>query len=175
MRALATCLFVVGCGSASAPERATTPVTSPGPAPVADAGIDAPAPAPVPVDELADAPAWTFRYHAPDRLETWTLRYRGDRATVAVETRQATTRYAGSVVDGKTLVLTLASGPNKLSLECKRAKLAVAATCGDKVTKSVDVLDCYHPDFASPMSFGPPPGLEFVITDRCSGYQRPAP
>jgi hypothetical protein len=46
---------------------------------------------------------------------------------------------------------------------------------GDKATKKVDVLDCYHPDFAAPMSFGAEPGIEFVAEAKCSGYRRIAP
>jgi hypothetical protein len=158
----------MACSPPPAPEHPAPP-----PAAVvvtADAAIDAPADGDVP-DEVATAPAWIFRYNAPGRLETWTLRYRGEKGVVIVETARGTMRYVGTVTDAKTLTLTLAAGPNKLSLGCKREKLTVGAKCGAKVTKKIDVLDCYHPDFKSPMSFAAAPGVEFVTVDNCTGYR----
>ena len=114
-----------------------------------------------------NAPAYIFRYTAPGRVETWSLRYSGGNALVTIERANGTTRYIGTIADGK---LTLAAGPNQLSLECKPAKLPVGATCGDKKPKQQDVLDCFHPDFKAPMTFGAAPGIEYVVTDACSGY-----
>jgi hypothetical protein len=167
---LAICLW--GCGSSPAP---TEKPVQPAPA---DAAVDATPDAGV-SEAVTNAPAWVFRYNAPGRLETWTLRYAGDQAMVVVESARGTTRYIGSAADGGALTLTLAAGPNKLSLECKRQQLAVGAECGkqtgDKTTKKLDVLDCYHPDFKSPMSFAAAPGVEFVTSDACTGYRVLAP
>jgi hypothetical protein len=159
-------LVAIGCGSSTPPSAAPPVVVA------ADATIaDAPAPdAGVPEDVL-NAPAWIFRYNAPGRLETWTLRYSGANALVTIERANGTTRYIGTVRD---LKLTLA-GPNQLSLDCKPAKLPVGATCGDKKPKQLDVLDCFHPDFKAPMTFGAAPGVEYLVTDACSGYVRVAP
>ena len=155
-----------GCGS-------STPPPAPPVAVVADAAIadTPPSDAGVPA-EVLNAPAWIFRYNAPGRIETWTLRYSNSNALVMVERASGTTRYIGTVHD---LTLSLAAGPNLLSLECKPAKLPVGATCGDKKPKSQDVLDCFHPDFKAPMTFGAAPGVEYVVTDACSGYVRVAP
>lgn len=172
MRVVACLVYVgivAGCGgSTPAEQKPAPPVQAAAP----DAAVDAAPPdADVP-DDVASAPAWIFRYNAPGRLETWTLRFRGSGALVVVESSKGTTRYVGTATDGADLALAVASGPNKLALACKRKQLAVGAKCGDKVTKKVDVLDCYHPDFAAPMSFAVEPGLEFVTEDKCSGYRR---
>ena len=159
-------LVLVACSSSPSPERPTQPTR----VVVADAAIDAPPDADVP-DAVASAPAWIFRFNAPGRLETWTLRYSGDIALVIVETAGGTIRYVGKAVDAKSLTLTATSGPNKLSLDCKREQLAVGAKCGDKAAKKIEVLNCYHPDFKSPMSFGAAPGVEFATVDGCNGYR----
>jgi hypothetical protein len=160
-------LVAIGCGSS------TPPPTAPPVVVAADAAIaDAPAPDAGVPEAVMNAPAWIFRYSAPGRLETWTLRYSGANALVTVERANGTTRYIGTVDD---LVLTLAAGPNQLTLECKPAKLPVGATCGDKHPKQLDVLDCFHPDFKAPMTFGAAPGVEYVVTDACSGYVHVAP
>ena len=102
----------------------------------------------------------------------------------------STTLYLGSATDdGKTLTLTLAAATDKLALACKREKLAIAAAtavrkphkkgkykeCGgdpgrwvpDK-TKSIEVLQCKHPDFDAPMPFAPAPGVEYLlVNDDC--------
>jgi hypothetical protein len=163
MRIHAAVLAAAGCSSSTSP-----PPEHPAPAAVtADAAVpDADVP-----DEVASAPAWIFRFNGPGRLETWTLRTRGAAALVVVQAAQRTTRYTGAAADGASLVLTLASGPNKLSLDCKRDKLAVSATCGDRNARPIDVLNCYHPDFQAPMSFGPAPGIEYMVSDACSGYR----
>ena len=163
----ATLLVVVcSCGS-------STPPPAPPVAVVADAAIAEapPSDAGVPADVL-NAPAWIFRYNEPGRIETWTLRYSNSNAFVKVEREGGTTRYIGTVHD---LTLSLAAGPSLLSLECKPAKLFVGVACGDKKPTSQDVLDCFHPDFKTPMTFGAAPGVEYVVTDGCSGYVRAAP
>lgn len=155
-------MVVAGCGSSAAPAReaAPVPVAPPDAAPV-DAGVP---------EEVANAPAWIFRFNVPGRLETWTLRHHGGVATMVVQAATGTTRYLGTATDGMALVLT--AGSLRLALECKREQLAVGATCLDPRPPQLDVLACYHPDFKSPMPFGPAPGVEYVVGDRCSGYQR---
>jgi hypothetical protein len=153
-----------GCGATSAPAPAATPVVV-----VADAGV------PTPIDAVAipdDTPAWIFRYNAPGRLETWTLRYHGDIAAMDVVTATGTTHYVGTAADGASLVLTIAAGPARLALDCKRDKLAVGRMCGEAKPEKLDVLDCFHPDFKEPMPFGPAPGIEYTASDRCRGYRR---
>ncbi len=168
MRIFAVCLAAIACGS-STPTTPSTPSAPVSTAPVADA---APAPdASVPAD-VASAPAWIFRYNAPGRLETWTLRYHGDRAAIDVESATGVIHYVGTASDAASLALTLVAGSARLSLECKHEQLAVGATCGDKRAPKLDVLACYHPDFAAPMPFGLAPGVEYVTSDACTGYRR---
>ena len=164
MRMLAVCLLVACSSPAAPPEH---PAPTPAPVAIADAAMpDAGPPA-----ELLAAPAWVFRYNAPGRLETWTLRSHGDAGMVVVERANGATQYLGTAADGASLVLTLAAGPNKLSLDCKHEKLAVGTKCNDTKAKKLDVLNCYHPDFKSPMTFGPAPGIEYVTSDSCNGYR----
>jgi hypothetical protein len=132
------------------------------------------------------------------RLETWTLRHAGDRGMVLVERMApdgeafepaSKTLYLGTATDdGKTLTLTLAAGTDQLALACKREKLAIAGAtavrkphkkgkykeCGDPgrwvpdKTKSVEVLQCKHPDFDAPMPFAAAPGVEYLyVNDDC--------
>ena len=96
-------------------------------------------------------------------------------ALVTVEAAQGTTRYVGTAAVGASLVLTLAAGAHKLSLDCKRTKKPVGTKCNDAKAKQLDVLDCFHPDFKAPMTFGPAPGIEFVATAQCNGYRLLAP
>jgi hypothetical protein len=162
---IVVCLAATACGS-------STPTPTPTPAPVAAVADAAPAPdAGLPAD-VANAPAWIFRYNAPGRLETWTLRYHGDHAAIDVESATGMIHYVGTASDAASLALTLAAGSARLSLECKHEQLAVGATCGDKKAPKLDVLACYHPDFAAPMPFGLAPGVEYVTTDACTGYRR---
>lgn len=166
MRFATLIVVLIGCSSSPSPERPAAPAA---PVAIVDAAVDAPPDADVP-DEVANAPAWVFRYNAAGRLETWTLRYSGERALVTIETARGTTRYVGAITDA--LKLTVAAGSNTMSLDCKRSKLDVGAVCGDKQPAKLDVLDCFHPDFKSPMSFGAAPGIEFVTAGGCSGYVR---
>jgi hypothetical protein len=159
-------LVALGCGSTPPP--ATPPVVV-----AADAAIaDAPTPDAGVPDDVLNAPAYVFRYNAPGRLETWTLRYSRPNALVTVERANGTTRYIGTI---KLLTLTLAAGPNQLTLECRTAEIPVGVTCGDKHPTPIVGLNCFVPEFKAPMAFGPAPGVEYVMTDACSGYVRVAP
>lgn len=162
MRMTAVCLVACSSSPPAPPEKPVEPVVVAVDAAAPDAGVP---------EEVANAPAWVFRYNAPGRLETWTLRYHGDTALVTVEAARGTTRYLGSVDEGASLSLSLAAGPNKLALECKRAQQPIGKKCGDTKAKKLDVLDCYHPDFKAPMTFGPAPGIEFVTSADCNGYR----
>jgi hypothetical protein len=165
MRMFAICL--VACSSPSTKPAQPTPV-------VADASVDAVPDAGISA-ALAAAPAWVFRYNAPGRLETWTLRYAGGDALVVVESARGPITYTGTAEDGASLKLAVKAGATAMALDCKREQLAVGLKCGDKTTKKIDVLSCYHPDFKSPMSFGAAPGIEFAGVDGCNGYRFIAP
>jgi hypothetical protein len=164
----AACL-AAACSSSSSSSPVERPVQPAAPVVAVDAAPPASPPDAGVPDEVANAPAWIFRYNAPGRVETWTLRYHGTIGLVVVEAASGTTRYIGTATDGASLQLALASGPNKLALECKRQKLAVGAKCNDTKAPKRDVLDCYHPDFKAPMTFGAEPGVEFDGT--CNGYR----
>lgn len=165
MRVLVVCIAAAGCSSPASP-----PPDRPVSPPIV-AAVDA-APPPIDAlvipDELANAPAWIFRYATKDRTETWTLRHHGGGALVTVEGK-ATMRYHGTATDGASLAIAVVAGANKLSLDCKKVKRGVGTACNDAKAKPIDVLDCYHPDFGSPMTFGPAPGIEY--TDSCNGYR----
>lgn len=177
LAAAAASAVTVACGGATPPagepsnpradERARADVPSP--------PIDAAPPEPAPVDAgpsaaLLAAPAWVFRYHAPPRVETWTLRVADGAALLDVESAQGTVRYAGTGVQGASLVIDVAAPTATMKLECKPATRAIGRTCNDRKAAALDVLDCYHPDFAAPMTFAPAPGVEF--SSACSGYRR---
>ena len=173
-------LALAACSSSPAP-------TKPTPAQPPDAAIAAPREgravtidaAPPPdafVDtELEAAVAQVFRFNGPGRLETWTLRHVGARAQIVVERNPGkTSRYTGIATDdGKTLTLALDDAGDKLSLVCKREKLAVVpASAQPKACKwpkaaSIEVLQCKHPDFAAPMPFLAAPGVEYVLPEGC--------
>lgn len=138
------------------------------PSPPADASIDAAAP-----DAGVPEPAatWRFRYSTKDRTETWSLRFGGGHATIEVQSAQGTLRYFGTAIEGESIKLDVATSNAKLSLECKRAKRPLSTKCNDKKAKSVDVLDCYHPDFKEPMPFGEGQGVEYVVDPTCNGYR----
>lgn len=159
-------LALVACGSAPPPAAAPEePVVEAPPPPPVDAAIDAGPPA-----ELLTAPAWIFRYDAPPRVETWTLRHHDGHALIVVETAQATTRYLGTAADGASLALAVASPTATMELDCKPATRPIAVACGDRKPAPLDVLDCYHPDFAAPMTFARAPGVTFDAA--CNGYRR---
>lgn len=165
-------LAIAGCGSSSPP--AAQPSGPAAPAPVADAGVDA-APDALP-DALVNAPAWIFRYTTADRKETWTLRRDGGAALLVVENAQGERRYVGTARETDTsIVLDVSTTGAKMALDCKREKLAVSAKCNDKKAKPIDVLNCYHADFKTPMPFGPAPGIEYVVDASCNGYRKVAP
>ncbi|HEU4611415.1 MAG TPA: hypothetical protein VFS15_05040 [Kofleriaceae bacterium] len=160
-------IALVACSSASpAPER---PATEP-PAP-ADAAVDAPIPDAGPSAALLDAPAWIFRYTTKDRAETWTLRVAGDEALLEVATARGVTRYLGSASDTTSLVVDVTTGTAKLRLDCKHAKRPLGTKCNDTKAAPVEVLDCYHPDFTTPMPFGREPGIEYAVDSTCNGYR----
>ncbi|HWU90297.1 MAG TPA: hypothetical protein VN253_23695, partial [Kofleriaceae bacterium] len=121
------------------------------------------------------APAWVFRYHTAQRSETWTLRFAGDAALLEVQTSQGVVRYFGAAADGASLALNVSAGTAKLALDCKREKRALGLACNDSKARPIDVLDCYHPDFKTPMPFGPAPGIEYVVDEHCNGYRLIAP
>ncbi len=168
MRMLAAVVAAVGCGSSQPPpekppQAPAAPVVSVDAA-VPDAGIPA---------EVMAAPAWIFRYSAPGRVETWTLRYSGDSALLVVEAATGTIRYVGSM--SSTGQLTASTANAKMSLDCKPDKAAIGTKCNDTKAKKIDVLNCFHPDFKTPMTFGHEPGVEFVMSDSCNGFRLIAP
>lgn len=112
-----------------------------------------------------------FRYSTKDRNETWTLRYANGNAVVIVDTAGRQMLYLGGAAEGKTLKVDVASGTAKLSLDCKRTKRPLSAKCNDSKAKPIEVLDCYHKDFKTPMPFGPTPGVEYVVDASCNGYR----
>lgn len=158
--------FLVACGSSTpaAPAGPATPMSA-----AVEVAADASVPDAGPSAELLAATPWIFRYNAPPRVETWTLRYAGTEAQLVVENAQGTQTYIGIATDGATLALTVATRTAKLALDCKRAHRGVGVTCKDKKPKAIDLLDCYHPDFKEPMTFAPSPGDEYSAS--CGGYQ----
>ncbi len=149
------------------------PVEKPAPPPVIvvappDAAVDAP-------DPLANAPAYVFRYNTAQRTETWTLRYGDGAALLVVEGAQGAQRYRGTATEGASLALDVSTGTAKLALDCKHAKRAIGTKCNDAKAKKIDVLDCFHPDFATPMTFGAAPGVEYAVDAHCNGFRLVAP
>jgi hypothetical protein len=163
-------IAVIGCGSSAAPARPPAP-----PVQQPDAAVEATAPDAGVPDAVTTAPAWVFRYSTAERKETWTLQYSGTSALLVVESARGPLRYVGSAADGTALALDVTTGSARLALDCKHAKRAISRKCNDSKAKPIDVLDCYHPDFKAPMPFGPAPGVEYVVDDRCNGYRLIAP
>ncbi len=142
---IGACLLLAACSSASpTAERPVVPT-----APPADAAIDAAPDAGLPAT-VTSAPAWVFRYTTAQRAETWTLRYAEGQALLVVETAQGSTRYTGTAIEGGTLALAVSTSTAKLALDCKHAKRAVGTKCNDVKATPIELLDCYHPDFAAP-------------------------
>jgi len=168
MKRIAVSVFLVGCssGAPAAQHPEPKPATSIVDAAPADAGVP---------QAVLDASPWVFRYSTAQRNETWTLRYAGGAALVVVDTAQGTTRYTGTAVDGASIAIDVSTGTATLKLECKKARRALGPACNDAKAPEVDVLDCYHPDFAAPMPFGPSPGVEYVVDASCNGYRLAAP
>lgn len=166
MRLAIAAIVLAGCGS-------STPAAEPSPRP--QPTLDAAPPDPGPSAAVMAAPAWVFRYRASGRDETWTLRHAGGEAMIDVETPAGTTRYLGTATDGETLVLALSARTAKIALDCKRAQRAMGTACNDAAAPPVDLLDCYHPDFAAPMPFAAAPGVEYVDDATCTGYRLVAP
>ena len=167
MRMLALCL-VAACSSPAAP---APPPEHPAPPPVAVVTPDAAVPDAGVPDEVTNAQAYVFKFTAPDRVETWTIKWANGNALVVVEAAKGTTRYLGTATEGPPLALAVTSGPNKMTLACKKEKLAVSAKCGDTKAKQREVLNCYHPDYKAPMPFAPAPGIEYSTTAKCNGYR----
>ena len=148
-------VVLVACSS-PAGERTTTPVvTAPADAAVA---LDAP-PDAGPSPELAAAPEWVFRFDAPDRKETWRLRFTGDAAMLSIDRKPAPVTYLGTATG-----TSFAFPAGKLELACSHAKLDVG--CEKKRTK-LDVLSCKLAGFDVPMPFAAAPGIEFVADKTC--------
>ena len=158
-------ILLAACGSSAPP-----PASLPPPAPTPDA---APAPPPDtgPPAAVTSAPAFVFRYHTSDRSETWTLQHAEGNALLVVESSKGTQRYLGSATGDDTLALDVSTGTAKMKLDCKKEKMAVSAKCNDTKAKPIEVLNCYHPDFKSPMSFAPAPGIEYVVEPGCTGFR----
>lgn len=166
-------LLLAACSSS--PSSSTTPPTV---ASQPDAAVDAlPPDAPSATDgALASAEPHVFRFNAPPRVEMWTLRIAGERASIVVAAANETV-YVGSFVDGK---LDVATSTAKLSLVCKRDKLAnvgevnakPSKKCAFAKTATLDVWQCKHPDFEAAMPFAAAPGVEFAVVVGCNAYRR---
>jgi len=156
-------IALAACGGAPPAEKPV--VAAPPPVDVA------PPPDPGPPAAVIAAPAFVFRYHTADRSETWTLQHAEGSALVIVESAKGTLRYHGTATEGTALSLDVSTGTAKLALECRREKLAVSAKCNDSKATPIDVLNCYHPEFKSPMSFARAPGIEYVVEPGCSGFR----
>ena len=167
MRIACPLVIAVGCSSSPSPAP-----QAPVPAPVVTADAAPPPPPDAGVPEaVLNAPAWVFRYNTPGRVETWTLRYAGDQALLVVEAASGTAKYFGSVANATSLKLALAAPTAQMNLECKPVQKAIGKKCNDAKAPKLDVLDCYHPDFKEPMTFGQAPGVEFAQVDGCTGYR----
>ena len=147
--------------------------------PSSDAGsreVDAAPDAGTP-DAVASAPSWVFRYNTPERTETWTLQFADGAAQLVVDNGKRPLRYLGTVTEGATIAISVATQAAKMSLDCKPTKRALSTKCNDRKAKPIDVLDCYHPDFKEPMPFAVSPGVEYVTSKDCTGYRviTPAP
>jgi hypothetical protein len=158
--------LIVVCACGSSPPPAAPAPAPPPPAPP----LDAAAPDAGPSTELLSAPALIFRYNAPPRIETWTLRYAHGEAIVVVDNARGTTTYLGTATEGAALAISVATTTAKLSLDCKHATRAIGDTCAARKPPTLDVLDCFVPDFTSPMTFAAAPGVEYAAS--CNGYQR---
>ena len=162
-------LALAACSSPASPP-AEHPVTT---AEVRQDAAPEPPPAPdaAPAPPVVEAPVWVFRYSTKDRKETWSLRYKDDNAVLVVETGGRQMMYLGGAADGDTLKLEVASGTAKMKLDCKHTKRPLSAKCNDSKAKPIEVLDCYHKDFKTPMPFGLAPGVEYVVDGSCNGYR----
>lgn len=171
---LAIAIALAACQPPPAAPQAPAP-TEPAAAVDAAPAVDAPPPDAGPSAAVSAAPAWIFRYRAAGRDETWTLRHAGGEALLVVETAQGTTRYLGTATDGASLALDVRTVSARMQLDCKRARRPLGPACNDGKAPPVDILDCYHPDFAAPMPFGAAPGIEYVVDATCNGYRLAAP
>jgi hypothetical protein len=159
-------VLVAACGS---PRASPSAPAAAAPAP-ADAAVDSAPPDAGASAAVLAAPAWIFRYNAPPRVETWTLRVADGEALLDVDSGTSTIHYTGTAEQGASLKVSVATSTAKLALDCKHASRAIGPTCTGKKPPASDVLDCFHPDFASPMTFAPAPGVEYSAA--CNGYRR---
>ena len=166
MPRLALLAQVAACGSPPPPAApATTAAPPDAVAPIAEPPDSGPPAA------VTAAPAFVFRYHTATRSETWTLQHAEGHALLVVESATGTLRYVGTAAEHGSLALDVSTGTAKLQLDCKREKLAVSTKCNDTKAAPIEVLNCYHPDFTSPMSFAPAPGIEYVVEPGCTGFR----
>lgn len=161
-------VLVAACGGSQ-----PTPMTKP-PEPVIPdaAAVDATPPDAGLPASVTSAPPWIFRYKTPQRAETWTLQMADGATLLVVETAQGTTRYEGTA-QGEAIAVT--SKTARMALTCKQAKRHLSKKCNDTKAPEIDVLDCFHPDFQTPMPFAAAPGVEYVEDASCKGYRLATP
>jgi hypothetical protein len=177
MRWRTALLFTIGCSSAPSH---SSPVTPPAPPP-ADAAVAAVEPDAGIPQAVFDAPLWVFRYSTTDRTSIWNLRYADGHALLIVDNSNPHTEeddsgtvtpvYYGTATEGETLKIDVTTGTARMTLDCKRAKRSLSKKCNDTKAKAIDVLECFHPDFKTPMTFGLRPGVEYVVDASCTGYR----
>ena len=159
-------LLLAACSAPAGP--AANPVKSVDPVAVAPPA-DAASPDAGVAPEVEAAAPYTFRYHTVQRTETWTLKFANGAALLVVDGTTGTTRYQGTM--SEELALDAASPNARMRLQCKRAQRKLSDRCNDAKAKPLEVLDCYHPDFATPMPFAQGHGVEYVVDATCTGYR----
>ena len=161
-------LVLAACGSGQ------SPTAAPAITPVDAAVPDVPPPDAGPSAALIAAPAWVFRYDAPPRVETWTLRQAAGEAQIVVETpggAPVITTYLGTATPtADALVIEVATATAKLALRCTPATRPIGATCKERKPAAIAVLDCFVPGYEQPMTFAPAPGV--VFDGGCGAYRR---
>ena len=113
----------------------------------------------------------TTYYDTPDRAETWTMRHHDGQAMIDVQSARGVVRYLGTATDGATLQLDVSTTTGRVQLDCKRTTRKIGTGCRDRKPAARDVLDCYVEGFTEPMPFAPDPGVAYVATSDCTGYQ----
>ena len=129
----------------------------------------------LPSSAVLAAPEWVFRYRTAERTELWSLRVAGDEAYLMVETARGTSPYLGTAAEGESLVIDVRSPGATIGLECKRTARPMGKACNAAKAPPVEILDCYHRDFATPMPFAAAPGIEYVVDATCNGYRLARP
>lgn len=119
------------------------------------------------------SPEWIFRFASPERTETWRFRHHDGAGVLVVKSADRSTVYKGTAIaEGANLELSLKTANAKMELACKPAKLrATSSKCNDTKGPQLDVLECFHADFETPMTFGEAPGIEYVTSPDCTGYR----